>query len=179
MLMTNSNSDLKNNRWIFMILHVRVSVSIFLLNLFEVFTSIHRLFSILSLWWWFKGKNEKVLWIYLEIRMRRRRNLWWIFSEFLVNDLLLLNWWRSSSSSSLVWFCFFNSSSSPLWSYKLSELVLELQFLSSMMKIRIRISEDFVNLASIWLNLWFWKQLGFYECSSVFFMFLLFLAFWS
>lgn len=35
------------------------------LNLFEVFTSIHRLFSILSLRWWFKTKNEKVLYAYL------------------------------------------------------------------------------------------------------------------
>ena len=62
--MTNLNSDLKNKRWTFVILHLRVSFQTFS-NLFEVFTSIHRLFSILSLRWWFKTKNEKVLYVYL------------------------------------------------------------------------------------------------------------------
>ena len=102
----------------------------FFSNLFEVFASIHRLFMLTSLRWWFDMKNEKVLRFYLEIRMRRRRKSSWIFFEFLVGDLLL----RTEKCTGkfpllLLWFeSFFNSSSSPLWSYKFFELVLELQW---------------------------------------------------
>jgi hypothetical protein len=39
----------------------------FSLDFFEVFTSIHRLFSILSLRWWFKVQTRGFFWIYLDL----------------------------------------------------------------------------------------------------------------
>jgi hypothetical protein len=60
------NSYLKNNgesSWLFK-LGFRFEFS---LNFFEVFTSIHRLFSILSLRWWFKVQTRGFFWIYLDL----------------------------------------------------------------------------------------------------------------
>jgi hypothetical protein len=110
-------------------------------------------------------ENEKVLWIYLEIRVRRRTKPSWLFSELLVDDSLLLNWW-SSSSPSLIWFSFFNLSSSSLWSHKFFELVLELQCLWF---------DDDDSMMNLWELRWIYfnfglililVKLGFRECSS-------------
>jgi len=64
MLMMNICFISKNKRWIFMIFEIRVWFQFFS-NLFEVFTSIHRLLSLLNLRWWFEAKNEKDLYVYL------------------------------------------------------------------------------------------------------------------
>lgn len=52
------------------------------LNLFEVFTSIHRLLSILNLRWWFKVQDEEVLWIYLDFNGGSNENPWENFRFF-------------------------------------------------------------------------------------------------
>ena len=60
------NSYLKNNgesSWLFK-LGFRFEFS---LNFFEIFTSIHRLFLILSLRWWSKVQTRRFFWIYLDL----------------------------------------------------------------------------------------------------------------
>ena len=139
----------------------------FFKSFFRIFTSIHRSSLISNLRWWFWNEREGFhvfTWILFGDSNKDPWISFWFFRRRLkpkINRYLIFSFFE------LVWSCFNFSSSLffELWSLEFLELELELQWLSSMMKIPQWISENCFEFIAIDWNFCYWK-VRVWVCSS-------------